>query len=85
MLTDPTVPFARFASPVRVPDQLRAAITAAARVSEPVCVPILVEAAINYVSGTSWSKAKLTQDVCAATLRGEPFSTWAAGIDRDGL
>ena len=45
MSTDPATPFARFAPAVRPADPLRAAITAAARVPEPVCVPTLVAAA----------------------------------------
>ncbi len=40
-----TLPFARFAPAIRPATPLRAAITAAARVPEPVCVPQLVEAA----------------------------------------
>lgn len=37
-------------------------------------------AALNYVLGTSWGRNKLTQDVYAGTLRGEPFSTWAGPV-----
>ncbi|HPU15494.1 MAG TPA: hypothetical protein PK808_05375, partial [Polymorphobacter sp.] len=39
------LPFACFAAPVRPVEPLRAAITAAARIPETVCVPRLVEAA----------------------------------------
>jgi RHH-type proline utilization regulon transcriptional repressor/proline dehydrogenase/delta 1-pyrroline-5-carboxylate dehydrogenase len=45
MSIGPISPFADFAHPIRPPSALRAAITAAARVPEPVCVPALVEAA----------------------------------------
>lgn len=48
------------------------------------CVPynifgtgVVSEAARDYVLGTSWGRTKLTQDVVAATLRVNPFSTWA--------
>jgi RHH-type proline utilization regulon transcriptional repressor/proline dehydrogenase/delta 1-pyrroline-5-carboxylate dehydrogenase len=40
-----TLPFACFAPAIRSATPLRTAITAAARVPEPVCVPRLVEAA----------------------------------------
>ncbi|WP_448662094.1 trifunctional transcriptional regulator/proline dehydrogenase/L-glutamate gamma-semialdehyde dehydrogenase [Sphingomonas sp. CJ20] len=40
-----SAPFADFAPPIRPADPARAAITAAARLPEPVCVPPLVEAA----------------------------------------
>lgn len=38
------------------------------------------QAAINYVKGTAYGKPKLTEDVAAATLRGNPFSTWAGPV-----
>jgi len=51
------------------------------------CVPfdvfgtgVVSQAAANYVLGLSWGDTKLTQDVVAATLRGEPFSTWAGPV-----
>lgn len=51
------------------------------------CVPynifgtgVASEAARNYVLGTSFGRTKLTQDVFAANLRGDPFSTWAGPV-----
>ena len=51
------------------------------------CVPynifgvgVNTDAARNYVLGTPFGRTKLTQDVLAATLRGEPFSTWAGPV-----
>jgi outer membrane receptor protein involved in Fe transport len=51
------------------------------------CVPlnlfgtgVVSDAAKNYVTGTSERTDKLTQDVIAATLRGEPFDTWAGPV-----
>ncbi len=51
------------------------------------CVPynifgtgVVSEAARNYVLGTSFGRTRLTQDVFAGTLRGEPFSTWAGPV-----
>lgn len=51
------------------------------------CVPYNIfgtgvnsDAARSYVLGTSWGKNKLTQDVVAGTLHGEPFSTWAGPV-----
>lgn len=51
------------------------------------CVPYNVfgtgvnsQAAKDYVMGTSWGRTKLTEDVQAATLKGEPFSTWAGPV-----
>jgi outer membrane receptor protein involved in Fe transport len=51
------------------------------------CVPynifgtgVNTDAARNYVLGTSWGRTKLTEDVVAATLRGDPFSTWAGPV-----
>lgn len=59
------------------------------------CVPINLfgfgspsQAAINYVNGTALYNVQTTQEVFAANLQGEPFSTWAgpvsmaAGIER---
>jgi outer membrane receptor protein involved in Fe transport len=34
----------------------------------------------NYVLGRPWADNELTEDVVAATLRGEPFSTWAGSV-----
>ncbi|WP_354279469.1 trifunctional transcriptional regulator/proline dehydrogenase/L-glutamate gamma-semialdehyde dehydrogenase [Sphingomonas sp. PvP056] len=45
MTTESSMPFACFAPTVRTPDPMRAAITAAMRTPEPICVPPLVEAA----------------------------------------
>jgi iron complex outermembrane recepter protein len=51
------------------------------------CVPydifgtgVVSQAARDYVLGTTWGRTKLTQDVVAGTLRGEPFSTWAGPV-----
>ena len=51
------------------------------------CVPYNIfgtgvnsDAARDYVLGTAWGRTKLTEDVMAATLRGEPFSTWAGPV-----
>jgi iron complex outermembrane recepter protein len=38
------------------------------------------QAAINYVNGTALYKVTTTQQVAAANLRGEPFSTWAGPV-----
>jgi len=37
-------------------------------------------AALGYVSGLAWGLNRLTQDVMAATLHGDPFSTWAGKV-----
>ncbi len=34
----------------------------------------------DYVMGTAWGRTKLTQDVYAANLNGDPFSTWAGPV-----
>ncbi len=51
------------------------------------CVPLNIfgtgvvsPAARDYVLGTSYARTKLTQDVIAGTLRGDPFSTWAGPV-----
>lgn len=51
------------------------------------CVPYNVfgegvnpDAAKNWIFGTSEGRTRLKQDVVAATLRGEPFSTWAGPV-----
>jgi outer membrane receptor protein involved in Fe transport len=51
------------------------------------CVPydifgtgVVSDAARNYVLGTAFGKTKLTEDVVAGTLRGEPLSTWAGPV-----
>jgi outer membrane receptor protein involved in Fe transport len=51
------------------------------------CVPfnvfgtgVVSPTAATYVKGLSEGDNRLTQDVAAATLRGEPFSTWAGPV-----
>jgi iron complex outermembrane receptor protein len=51
------------------------------------CVPLNVfgtgvvsQAARDYVLGTTYGRTKLTQNVMAGTLRGDPFSTWAGPV-----
>ena len=51
------------------------------------CVPynifgtgVASEAARNYVLGLTYGRTRLTQNVIAANLRGEPFSTWAGPV-----
>ncbi|MFN3352852.1 MAG: TonB-dependent receptor domain-containing protein, partial [Brevundimonas sp.] len=51
------------------------------------CVPLNIfgtgvvsQAARDYVLGTAYGKNHLVQDVFAATLRGDPFSTWAGPV-----
>lgn len=51
------------------------------------CVPynvfgtgVVTEAAKSYVLGTAWGEDKLKQDVQAATLHGNPFSSWAGPV-----
>ncbi|MBY0510622.1 MAG: TonB-dependent receptor [Rhodospirillaceae bacterium] len=51
------------------------------------CVPynifgtgVNTPAALNYVRGTSWGRNRLTQQVVAANLHGNPFSNWAGPI-----
>jgi outer membrane receptor protein involved in Fe transport len=51
------------------------------------CVPynifgtgVVDQNARNYVLGRPWAKNKLGENVAAATLRGEPFSTWAGVV-----
>ncbi|MGH8445841.1 MAG: TonB-dependent receptor plug domain-containing protein [Solimonas sp.] len=53
----------------------------------PGCVPINLfgfgspsRDAIDYVTGDAWYVTKLKQDVVAASVRGEPFSTWAGPV-----
>jgi outer membrane receptor protein involved in Fe transport len=36
--------------------------------------------ALGYVSGLAWGLNRLTQDVMAGTLHGDPFSTWAGKV-----
>lgn len=38
------------------------------------------QTAVDYVVGRPWGDIRLTQSVTAATLRGEPFSTWAGPV-----
>lgn len=51
------------------------------------CVPYNVfgegvnsQAAVDYVYGLAFIKSKLTQEVYAGTLHGDPFSTWAGPV-----
>lgn len=51
------------------------------------CVPFNVfgtgvntQAAVDYITGTPWLRTNLRQDVFAANLRGDPFSTWAGPV-----
>lgn len=51
------------------------------------CVPFNVfgvgvntDAARNYISGLSWGLNELTQDVIAATVNGDPISSWAGPV-----
>ncbi|MFC4256223.1 TonB-dependent receptor [Altererythrobacter xixiisoli] len=51
------------------------------------CVPLNIlgtgvasTGALNYVNGTAWLDATITQDTYAATLQGEPFATWAGPV-----
>lgn len=55
------------------------------------CVPYNVlgygvnsQAAVNYVLGTAQLDQELIQDVAAASLQGEPFSTWAGPVSVAG-
>ena len=54
---------------------------------DPACVPYNIfgtgtatQPAINYVTGTGFLRTELVQDVVAATVRGEPLSSWAGPI-----
>ncbi|WP_157220435.1 TonB-dependent receptor domain-containing protein [Flavisphingomonas formosensis] len=38
------------------------------------------QAAVDYVTGLAWGKTKVSENVIAGTLRGEPFSTWAGPV-----
>ncbi|KRG70041.1 hypothetical protein ABB29_07330 [Pseudoxanthomonas dokdonensis] len=38
------------------------------------------QAARDYVTGTSWVNSRIVQDAAAATVRGEPFETWAGPV-----
>ncbi|MCW2413518.1 MULTISPECIES: TonB-dependent receptor [unclassified Sphingobium] len=51
------------------------------------CVPLNIlgtgvasRAALDYVMGHSYLNAQITQDVVSATVRGEPFATWAGPV-----
>jgi outer membrane receptor protein involved in Fe transport len=51
------------------------------------CVPInafgagkVSQAALDYYHGTSFTRARQSQDVYAANISGEPFSTWAGPV-----
>jgi len=57
------------------------------RGGDPACVPynpmglgVNSAAAVNYVTGTGYSDTLLKQDVIAASVNGEPFSTWAGPV-----
>lgn len=54
---------------------------------DPACAPFNVfgnvpasAAARGYVFGTAWQAIRLTQDVVAGSISGEPFSTWAGPV-----
>ena len=54
---------------------------------DPACVPynlfgtgVASQAAINYVTGDSWLRQQLTQNVAAASMQGEPFAIWAGPV-----
>lgn len=38
------------------------------------------QASVDYARGTAWLRTRLQQDVAAANLRGNPFSTWAGPV-----
>lgn len=72
-----------------VRDPVTGAIVCRSSLGDPSsrCVPINLfgegapsSAALGYVLGTSWRKTRVSQDVIAANLRGEPFSTWAGPV-----
>lgn len=51
------------------------------------CVPYNIfgvnvndQSALNYVKGTAWRRDRITEDVAAANLNGNPFSTWAGPV-----
>ena len=55
--------------------------------TNPGCVPYDIfgtgvnsDAARNYVLGTTYGRTRLTENVIAGNLRGEPFSTWAGPV-----
>ncbi|HEY6644809.1 TonB-dependent receptor domain-containing protein [Povalibacter sp.] len=54
---------------------------------DPTCIPynpmglgVNTQAAINYVTGMGYADTLLTQQVGAASMNGEPFSTWAGPV-----
>ena len=54
---------------------------------DPACVPYNIfgtgtasQSAINYVTGKGFLRTELVQDVVAASVQGEPFSSWAGPI-----
>ena len=54
---------------------------------DPACVPYNIfgtgtasQPAINYVTGTGFLRSELVQDVVAASVQGEPLSSWAGPI-----
>jgi iron complex outermembrane receptor protein len=46
----------------------------------PMGVGVNTPGAVNYVTGTGYSKTVLTQSVVAVNARGEPFSTWSGPV-----
>lgn len=46
----------------------------------PMGIGVNSAAAIDYVTGTGYRRDVLKQEVAAANLRGEPFSTWAGPV-----
>jgi len=54
---------------------------------DPACVPMsyfgyghVPQAAVDYIYGNGYGMTKLSQDVVAASVSGEPFSTWAGPV-----
>ncbi|MYM34370.1 TonB-dependent receptor [Duganella sp. FT94W] len=71
----------------RNPNLVTTSATGALITAAPGCVPVNIlgrgapsEAALGYFMGTSWFNLTTRQQVAAATLRGEPFSTWAGKV-----
>ena len=71
---------------VRTPD---GAIVCRSSLTDPDngCVPLNIlgtgvasAAALDHVKGHSYLNARITQDVVSATVRGDPFSTWAGPV-----
>ena len=71
----------------RNPNLTTTTATGVVRTADPGCVPVdllgdgsVSAAALGYLLGTSSSTLKTQQQVVAANLRGEPFSTWAGPV-----